>query len=59
GIGFTMSIFITMLAFSDVATQDMAKSGVLIASVVAMIAGYLWLYFSENKKSKSSTIATK
>ncbi|WP_152270149.1 Na+/H+ antiporter NhaA [Agriterribacter humi] len=52
GIGFTMSIFITMLAFEDTATQDIAKSGVLIASVMAMITGYIWLYFSPGKKSR-------
>jgi NhaA family Na+:H+ antiporter len=55
GIGFTMSIFITMLAFEDTATQDMAKSGVLIASVIAMISGYIWLYFATGKKKKIYT----
>ncbi len=50
GIGFTMSVFITMLAFEDTATQDIAKSGVLIASVMAMIAGYVWLYLAAGKK---------
>lgn len=50
GIGFTMSIFITMLAFEDTATQDIAKSGVLIASVTAIIIGYIWLYFAAGKK---------
>lgn len=52
GIGFTMSIFITMLAFNDANTQDAAKSGVLIASVIAMVTGYVWLYFSPGKKSR-------
>lgn len=55
GIGFTMSIFITMLAFEDTATQDMAKSGVLIASVIAMITGYIWLYFTAGRKKKIYT----
>lgn len=50
GIGFTMSIFITMLAFNDANTQDAAKSGVLIASLIAMVTGYTWLYFSGVKK---------
>ncbi len=49
GIGFTMSIFIAMLAFNDTQTQDIAKSVVLIASVIAMVAGYLWLYFLPSK----------
>lgn len=52
GIGFTMSIFITMLAFEDAATQDIAKSGVLIASVIAMAAGYAWLYLSAGKNAQ-------
>jgi len=43
GIGFTMSIFISMLAFEDNIVQDIAKIAVLISSVVSMIVGYLWL----------------
>ncbi|TAG32190.1 MAG: Na+/H+ antiporter NhaA [Sphingobacteriia bacterium] len=50
GIGFTMSIFISTLAFADSNTQDMAKIAVLIASLLAMIIGYAWL--SYNIKSK-------
>lgn len=49
GIGFTMSIFITMLAFNDPASQDMAKSGVLVVSVLAMIVGYIWLSLASPK----------
>ncbi|MBS1752256.1 MAG: Na+/H+ antiporter NhaA [Bacteroidetes bacterium] len=43
GIGFTMSIFVSMLAFDDHTMQDAAKVGVLIASVIAAIVGYTWL----------------
>lgn len=44
GIGFTMSLFIASLAFSaDQARFDAAVLGVLAASVVAAIAGYVWL----------------
>ncbi|WP_439506688.1 Na+/H+ antiporter NhaA [Sediminibacterium sp.] len=43
GIGFTMSIFISILAFQDTITQDIAKIAVLISSVLSMIVGYLWL----------------
>ncbi len=39
GIGFTMSIFIATLAFADEALLAAAKVGVLVASVVAGIAG--------------------
>ena len=39
GIGFTVSLFITGLAFDDHALQDSAKIGVLTASVIAAVAG--------------------
>jgi Na+:H+ antiporter, NhaA family len=39
GIGFTMSIFIATLAFRDESLLAAAKSGVLLASVVAAIVG--------------------
>ena len=45
GIGFTMSIFVAQLGFED--RQDlllMAKTGILAASLLAGIAGYIWLY---------------
>ena len=43
GIGFTMSIFITGLAFTDHDLALQAKTGVLIASLLAGAAGYLLL----------------
>lgn len=43
GIGFTMSIFVSTLAFADKQMQDTAKLSVLCASFLAMIIGYLWL----------------
>ncbi len=44
GIGFTMSIFIANLAFpSDPATTNAAKLAILIASLIAGTAGFLWL----------------
>lgn len=44
GIGFTMSIFVAQLGFGD--NEElllMAKTGILFASLVAGIAGYVWL----------------
>ena len=43
GIGFTMSLFIGGLAFSDPALGDEVKLGVLMGSVVAAISGYALL----------------
>jgi Na+:H+ antiporter, NhaA family len=43
GIGFTVSLFITGLAFDDPAAQDEAKLGVLAASTIAAVAGTLIL----------------
>lgn len=44
GIGFTMSIFITNLAFTGQAdTITASKMAILIASLVSGIAGFVWL----------------
>jgi Na+:H+ antiporter, NhaA family len=40
GIGFTMSLFIAGLAFDDPAMLDRAKIGILLASLLAGVAGY-------------------
>jgi NhaA family Na+:H+ antiporter len=39
GIGFTMSLFIAMLAFDDNALVDAAKRGIILGSLLAGIAG--------------------
>lgn len=56
GIGFTMSIFVTHLAFAgELATINASKMAILMASAVAGLCGYLWLRF----RSKSMhTVAT-
>ncbi|MDD4830066.1 MAG: Na+/H+ antiporter NhaA, partial [Bacteroidales bacterium] len=43
GIGFTMSIFITLLAFNDISIQNNAKFAILIASLLAAIIGLISL----------------
>lgn len=43
GIGFTMALFIAGLAFQDPALLDHAKVGVLAASAVTGVVGWLWL----------------
>jgi len=44
GIGFTMSIFITNLAFvGNMETANASKMAILVASLIAGIVGFLWL----------------
>jgi NhaA family Na+:H+ antiporter len=43
GIGFTMSLFIASLAYIDPLLYEEAVLGVLSASVIAAVLGYLWL----------------
>ncbi|MDX5627714.1 MULTISPECIES: Na+/H+ antiporter NhaA [unclassified Brenneria] len=42
GIGFTMSIFIAMLAFADANQLGAAKLGVLLGSLTAAVLGMAW-----------------
>jgi NhaA family Na+:H+ antiporter len=51
GIGFTVSLFITDLAFDDPSVADAARIGVLAGSVVAAIAGALLLWTSGRRRS--------
>jgi NhaA family Na+:H+ antiporter len=45
GIGFTMSIFVAELGFAQQAEYLlMAKTGILTTSLLAGIAGFIWLY---------------
>jgi Na+:H+ antiporter, NhaA family len=61
GIGFTVSIFITGLAFDDPVAQDEAKIGVLAASVVAAILGTVLLRRSTaaGQPASSAAVATR
>ena len=54
GIGFTMSIFISSLAFGEAAAQfdTLARLGILIGSTTAAVLGYLLLNFSLPKAVK-------
>jgi len=53
GVGFTMSLFVTGLAFADAALINQAKYGILIASFVAGVTGVLLLKLTK-KASKVS-----
>ncbi len=50
GIGFTMSIFIAELGFVNAPMELlMAKSGILLASLIAGVSGFMWLYLTAKK----------
>jgi NhaA family Na+:H+ antiporter len=44
GIGFTIAIFITTLAFDDLESQEEAKLAILVASATAAIVGLVFLF---------------
>jgi NhaA family Na+:H+ antiporter len=48
GVGFTMSLFIAELAFKGTGLLDQAKIAILVASLVAGVAGYLVLWLAPN-----------
>ncbi|MBF4467571.1 Na+/H+ antiporter NhaA [Flavobacterium sp. LC2016-12] len=52
GIGFTMSIFITILAFKDPETIVFSKIAILIASVLSGIFGFVYLKYVLKKNPK-------
>jgi len=51
GIGFTMSIFVAELGFAGQAEHLlMAKTGILAASILTGVAGFIWLYLTSDQK---------
>lgn len=50
GIGFTMSIFITLLAFESSAEISIAKTAIFAASVVAGIAGFVVMTLAPSRE---------
>lgn len=52
GIGFTMSIFISLLAFDDALLIDEAKIAVLLASLASGVAGLLFLKTISRNKNR-------
>jgi NhaA family Na+:H+ antiporter len=53
GIGFTMSIFITLLAFSKASIINDAKMVILIASLMSAVVGYGLLSWAFKKKHRT------
>jgi len=52
GIGFTMAIFVTNLAFENKELIELGKITILIASATASVGGYLILASSKKSKNK-------
>lgn len=50
GIGFTMSLFVSQLAFTDPILREEAKLGILLASLIAAIIGLIWLLWVGRKE---------
>ena len=56
GIGFTMSIFITLLAYQDAALINETKIAVLLASLMSGVLGFVWLRYT--LKNNDNSIVT-
>ena len=50
GIGFTMSIFVTMLAYDDAIVVNHSKIAILVASTASALIGYIYLRLILKKK---------
>jgi NhaA family Na+:H+ antiporter len=54
GIGFTMSLFIAGLAFTDDSILNLSKIGILTASLIAGVVGYLILKAALSKTNETA-----
>ncbi|MCY3543525.1 MAG: Na+/H+ antiporter NhaA [Chloroflexota bacterium] len=52
GIGFTMAIFISSLAFSDAGLVTQSKLAIFVASIMTGILGYVFLRFTRQIESR-------
>lgn len=56
GIGFTMSIFTTSLAYEAQGLQIISKVSIIAASIIASVSGYAYLYFLKPSHAYSSQV---
>lgn len=56
GIGFTMSIFITLLAFNDATLVNNSKIAILIASFIAGLIGFIFLKLTLKEKIEPDSL---
>lgn len=54
GIGFTVSLFITNLAFDHRELAGMARVGIMTGSLLSGIAGWLWLRRGQSAKARQN-----
>ncbi len=50
GIGFTMSIFVSILSYASPLFQLEAKFSILVASIISAVAGYIFLNYLSKKQ---------
>ncbi len=58
GIGFTMSIFVTKLAYTDKYFIETAKISIILASILSGVIGYFIVCIS-NKTKNSDVVSEK
>ena len=51
GVGFTMALFISGLSMPNQMKLDESKIAILFASILAGLAGFMWLYFSSKPQA--------